>query len=398
MSQKLKLRPDVNRRTDYLRTTGTFVVLAVVLATFCPVPAQAQIVAPKYEVDAFWLKLPAKWVVGPLGGACVDLQDHVFILHRQEGLTQLQSRDQNDGVAAPPVMEFDPEGKLVNSWGDSRVLGQYLHDCNFDKEGNVWIVGARSGFAQKWTHDGKKLLLQIGKSGVFDTSDGTRAGRPLNSNTAQFDGPSAIDVDPQNGDVYVADGHGGGNNRIAVLDNGGKFLRQWQLHRTETEKGIEQLPHCLRLATDGMLYVCDRKSNRVQVFDKMGNFKQNIAIPWTHEGAETDDLRKYCMRLWRTFPPCILVQKIGEGDSAISVEFSRDPNQRLMYVVNQNQREVDVLDRRSGEVLWTLGHGKGLFFDGQIFDAIRAAVDSKGNVYVAEDEGRRLTRFKIIDQ
>ena len=97
-------------------------------------------------------------------------------------------------------------------------------------------------------------------------------------------------------------------------------------------------------------------------------------------------------------PPCTLIQKIGEGTSAVSVEFSRDLNQRLMYVVNQNQREVDILDRETGKLLWTLGHGRGLFFDGQIFDAIRAAVDSKGNVYVAEDEGRRLTRFKVIAQ
>jgi hypothetical protein len=185
---------------------------------------QAEGTVPKYEVDPFWPKIPAKWVVGPLGGACIDAQDHLFILHRQEGLSTLTARDRKDEMmAAPPVMEFDPKGNLVNSWGDANVLGQYLHDCNFDKEGNIWIVGAQSGFAQKWTHDGKKLLLQIGKSGVFDSSDGTRKGQPLNSNTAQFNGPSAIDVDPLNGDVYVADGHGGGNNRIAVLDKEGKI-------------------------------------------------------------------------------------------------------------------------------------------------------------------------------
>ncbi len=138
--------------------------------------------------------------------------------------------------------------------------------------------------------------------------------------------------------------------------------------------------------------------NRIQVFDKMGNFKKNIGIPWKAASSQNEDLRKYCMTLWRTFPPCTLIQKIGEGTSAVSVEFSRDPNQRLMYVVNQNQREVDVLDRETGKLLWTLGHGRGLFFDGQIFDAIRAALDSKGNVYVAEDEGRRLTRFKVIAQ
>ena len=66
-----------------------------------------------------------------------------------------------------------------------------------------------------------------------------------------------------------------------------------------------------------------------------------------------------------------------------------------MYVMNQNHREVDVFDRKAGKLLWTIGKGTELFFPGQIFDGIRAAVDSKGNVYVAEDEGRRLLRFKV---
>ena len=241
-------------------------------------------------------------------------------------------------IKAPPVMEFDPQGNLINSWGDAKVLGNYLHDCQVDKDGNVWIAAARSGFVQKYSHDGK-LLLQIGKSGVFDSSDGTAKGKPLNSNAAQFFGPSAVDVDPENGDVYVADGHGGGNTRIAVLDKDGKFLRQWRLHHTEAEKNIEELPHCMRLSNDGLVYVCDRQANRLQAFDKMGNFKKSIDLPWKNYTAEDEDLRRYCHTLWRTFPPCTLVQKISRGTSAVSVEFSRDPNQRLIYVVNQNQRK-----------------------------------------------------------
>ena len=144
------------------------------------------------------------------------------------------------------------------------------------------------------------------------------------------------------------------------------------------------------------MYVCDRIANRLQAFDKMGNFKRNIDIPWANYTPENEDLRKYCHTLWRTFPPCTLVQKIGRGTSAVSVEFSRDPNQRYIYVVNQNHREVDILDHATGEVVSTIGRGNGLFFDGQIFDAIRAVADSKGNVYVAEDEGRRLQRFKVV--
>jgi SAM-dependent methyltransferase len=92
----------------------------------------------------------------------------------------------------------------------------------------------------------------------------------------------------------------------------------------------------------------------------------------------------------------LALSKIGRGTSAVSVEFSRDPTQRFIDVVNQNQREVDILNRATGEVVSTIGHGTGLFFPGQLFDAIRDAVDSKGNVYVAEDEGRRLQKFKAV--
>ena len=189
-------------------------------------------------------------------------------------------------------------------------------------------------------------------------------GKPLNSNAAQFFGPSAVDVDPENGDVYVADGHGGGNTRIAVLDKNGTFLRQWPLHHTEAEKNIEELPHCMRLSNDGLVYVCDRQANRLQAFDKMGNFKRNIDIPWKNYTAENEDLRSYCHTMWRTFPPCTLVQKIGRGTSAVSVEFSRDPNQRLIYVVNQNQREVDILDRATGKVVSTIGQRHRAFLPG----------------------------------
>jgi sugar lactone lactonase YvrE len=355
------------RERTFRSIAGTCGAFAIAAAMIYAAPAQAQ--APKYEVDPLWPKLPANWVVGPLGGARVDANDHVIVLHRQEEVTDaaLTARDQfAKGAArikAPPVMEFDPDGNLVNSWGDMKVLGNYLHDCQIDKEGNVWVAAARSGFVQKFSHDGK-LLLQIGKSGVFDSSDGTAKGKPLNSNTAQFFGPSAVDVDPQNGDVYVADGHGGGNFRIAVLDKNGQFLRQFRLHHTEAEKNIEELPHCMRLGGEGLVYVCDRLANRLQAFDKMGNFKRNIDLPWKNYTAENEDLRKYCHMMWRSFPPCTLVQKIGRGTSAVSVEFSRDPGQRLIYVVNQNQREVDIL---TGEVVSTIGHGTGLFFPGQLY-------------------------------
>src|SRR5262249_11068276 len=105
----------------------------------------------------------------------------------------------------------------------------------------------------------------------------------------------------------------------------GTFLRQWRLHHTEEERNIEVLPHCMRLSNDGLVYVCDRLANRLQAFGKMGNFKKNIDIPWVNYTAENEDLRKYCHTLWRTFPPCTLVQKIAQGTSAVSSSFPAIP-------------------------------------------------------------------------
>ena len=76
-----------------------------------------------------------------------------------------------------------------------------FHACHVDGENNVWILSSESGMVQKFAHDGSKLLLQIGKSGVLDSSDGTAKGKPLNSNAAQFFMPADIAVDRKTGDV-----------------------------------------------------------------------------------------------------------------------------------------------------------------------------------------------------
>src|SRR2546428_1824537 len=234
--------------------------------------ARAQSGATRYEADVSWPKpLPDRWVLGGLGGVCVDAQDHVFILNRQDVI----EGDLNGGKLAPPIIEFDPAGNVVNSWGDPKLLDPRLHSCRVDKDNNIWIGSAPSGMIQKYSHDGTKMLLQIGKKGTVDSSDGTIKGKPLNSNAAIFFMPSSIFVDPQNGDVYVSDGEGrDSNTRVAVMDRTGKFLRQWQ------PEGMATV-HCLTIANDGQVYVCNREGSRIQIYDKMGSFKKNIEVPWT---------------------------------------------------------------------------------------------------------------------
>jgi len=343
------------------------VACAAAALSIVPGLLPGQVAAPKYEVDRSWPKpFPDRWVLGGLGGVCVDLHDHVFLLNRQDA----PEGDLNSGHLAPAIIELDTEGNLVNSWSAPQSLDPRLHSCYFDKDNNMWIASSPSGMVQKYSHDGSKLLAQFGKKGVFDSSDGTEKGHPLNSNAAQFFMPSSIFADPQNGDVYVADGEGaGGNRRIAVMDRSGKFLRQWQ------PEGMRTV-HCMSVSSDGLVYVCNRQASRIQVYDKLGNFKKNIETPWTPYTAPPDGKPK------------------ESGGAAVSLDLSRDANQKFMYLLNQNNEQVEVLDRESGKVLTTFGHAG--HFAGEFDQAHGIAVDSQGNVYVAENRGRRIQKFKLV--
>src|SRR6266581_2479902 len=320
--------------TRFFTRVGTYAVLAITAGILCAPALRAQSGAPQYEVDPTWPNpLPDRWVIGGLGGLCVDNQDHVFILNRQDVL----EGDLNAGKLAPPIIEIDSSGKL-----------------------------------QKYSHDGSRLLLQIGKKGVLDSSDGTAKGKPLNSNAAQFFMPSSIYADPQNGDVYVSDGEGAGSNRrIAVMDRSGQFLRQWQ------PEGMDTV-HCLSVAHDGLVYVCNRQGARLQVYDKMGKFIKNIDVPWKPYTAPADGKVK------------------DSGGAAVSLDFSRDASQRRMYLINQNNSQIEIIDRETGKILSSFGSSG--HFPGQFDQPHGIAVDSKANVYVTENRGKRVQKFKIAGQ
>ncbi|MBZ5558198.1 MAG: SBBP repeat-containing protein [Acidobacteriia bacterium] len=339
-------------------------VFAALTIAAWPAAPLAQTGAPRYEVDRAWPKpLPDRWVLGGLGGVCVDAQDHVLVLNRQDVL----EGDLNAGHLAPSIIELDAAGAVVNSWGDPALLDPRLHSCFFDKDNAVWIASSPSGMVQRYSHDGSTLLQTIGKKGVFDSSDGTAKGKALNSNAARFFMPSSIVVDPQNGDVYVSDGESAnGNRRIAVLDKTGAFLRQWQ------PEGMVTV-HCMTIGNDGLVYVCNREGSRIQVYDKMGRFLKNIDVPWKPYTAPRDGAPK------------------ESGGSAVALAFSRDANQRLMYVINQNNSQIEIIERQTGRILSSfgrVGHSPGEFDQPH-----GIAVDSKGNVYIADNRGKRVQKF-----
>jgi sugar lactone lactonase YvrE len=347
---------------------GACAAIAITAGLVYAPQSRAQSAAPKFEIDLTWPKpLPNQWVLGGLGGTCVDAQDHVFILNRQDIL----QGELNMGKLAPAIIEVDPAGAVVNSWGDPNLLEARLHSCHADKDNNVWIASSPSGMIQKYSHDGSKMLLQLGKKGVFDSSDGTAKGQPLNSNAAQFYMPSSIATDPQNGDIYVSDGEGtGGNRRIAVMDRTGKFLRQWQPEMATV--------HCMTIGMDGLVYVCNRDGGKIQIYDKQGSLKKTFDVPWTPVTAPADGKPKQ------------------SGGAAVALDFSHDPAQRYMFIVNQNNSQIDVLERETGKVVTHFGRvGR---YPGEFDQAHGIAVDSKNNVYVAENRGRKIQRFKMVSQ
>jgi DNA-binding beta-propeller fold protein YncE len=347
-------------------------------------PQESQV--PKFEVDPSWPKpLPELWVTGEVGGTCVDAQDHVFILNRDN----LTADEQRNSQPAPPVVEFDAEGNIVNSWGKRTVrdadgnalardaqdtLPKRLHACVVDPQGNIWIGGNQDGIIQKYSHDGSKLLLQIGTASHLDTSDGTPTGYAMNSSKTMLNRPASIAIDPTNGDIYVADGYG--NRRVVVFDRDGHFLRQWGQQGTvdETLEGkggvFLDTVHCVAIDQAGLVYVCDRKGDRIEVFDKMGNFKKNIQIQ-----KGTGYVK-------------------GLPGSAWWIAFSPDSAQKYMYVADGGNEVIWILDHETGTILSGFGrpgHQPGNFTYLHTF-----AVDSKGSLITGEViNGRRVQKFKI---
>ena len=138
-----------------------------------------------------------------------------------------------------------------------------------------------------------------------------------------------------------------------------------------------QLPHCLRLSNDGKVYVCDRRADRIQVFDKQGNHLQDIETGFDSV-SDTQG------------------RNSGLRGNAVVLDFSPDADQQHLYVINQNSVAIEILDRQSGDLLGSVGRGPGRY-PGQFTLPHGIAVDSKGNIYVAEQEGRRVQKFVATD-
>jgi hypothetical protein len=405
--------------TRFSKTAGTIAAAILIAAAGRYVAASpgkasdaATIRIPAFEYDATWPKpLPHNWTMGNVGAVYVDSRDHVWVLHRPATTTGLFERYGLTGEAeccfpAPPVIELDQAGSVVQAWGPIHgSKGELLGDQVWGPYPDVpWPNGEHGIFADDqyvWL-DGFSApspLLKFTRAGKFVMRIGKEEGKSSND-TTNLAGPTQMIVDPQTNELFLADGYR--NRRVIVFDaQTGAYKRHWGAYghkppdvpqgSTAVEGGAEYeehmlkggkftpfwlagpdkrsqnfaTVHCVVMSRDRLLYVCDRNNNRLQVFRPDGTFIK--------EGA-------------------IREQTLGSG-SVYAIGFS--PDQQFMYVADGTNKKVWILRRDDLKVLGSFGTGGRM--GGQLMAAHALATDSKGNVYVGETvDNNRVQRFKFV--
>ncbi len=391
--------------------TGAFVLAAIAILGTASIFLSrkvnaATVVAPRFEVDPMWPKpLPNHWLLGMTVGVAVDAQDHIWIVHRQGSLEDNEKHaTTNPKIAgccapAPPILEFDAAGNLINSWGGPGTGYDWpdsTHGIFVDYKNNVWIGGNGRGKAPgaaagraggfvldetpvvgvtgyyndsmllKFTADGK-FVMQIGKPGQSKGSNDVENLRL----------PAKIYVDPKTDEAYIADGYG--NHRVIVYDaNTGKYKRHWGAYGNKPDdvdpgdykpdgppaQQFRNPVHCANLSIDNLLYVCDRRNDRLQVFTPEGKFVKEAFFE---------------------------KQTLGQG-SVWDLAFSKDPQQKYIYVADGENNQIHVIDRQSLQQLTTFGDGGRQ--PGEFYGVHSIATDSKGNIYTTETfRGQRVQKF-----
>lgn len=337
--------------------------------------------APRYQVDAAWPKpLPNRWGIGQAAGVAVDAQDHIWVLHRPRTMTpdelgaaQTPPRSACC-IAAPSVIEFDQAGHVVQAWGGPGhhpAWPDNEHGIYLDPFGFVWIGG-----------NGRNdhVLLKFTRSGQFVLQVGIKGETGGSNDTQRLGRPAGIEVDAATRELFVADGYG--NRRVIVFDaETGAYKRHWGAYGQRPhdnplpayapgqppEQSFRNPVHCVRLARDGLVYVCDRSNDRIQVFRRDGSYVREFFV-----ATET----------------------LGAG-SVWDIALLPDRLQSFLLTADGENNLVRLLHRPSGEERGQFGRGGRNA--GHFHWVHNIAVDRFGNIYTTEvDTGKRAQRFRLV--
>lgn len=352
------------------------------------VSARAAGSPPSFTVDANWPK-PLPGALGEVSGQAVDDDNHVWIIHRGSSV----------GVSMPPILEFDEDGNLLQGWGGTAGPGYTWpateHGLYVDHAGNVWTAGDGDQIL-KFTHDGR-LLLAIGEPNVQGN----------NADTTHLNSPADIVVDDATNEAFVADGYG--NHRVIVFDaTTGAFKRMWGAYGgqpSDVDYGprgygypVVGPTHCIDIASDGLVYVCDRDHYRIQVFRTDGTFVKELFV--------RDPLAVDVPSTLGTDPASAAGLCTPQCAPAFDVAFSPDPAQTFLYVavsysiapanswqttVFGQKENVFILERATGKLLGRFG-ARGTQ-PGAFTGLHGLTIDGNGDIYTAEITGQRVQKF-----
>ena len=360
--------------------------------------------APMFKVDPFWPKipLPNRWSMQQVTGLWVDDKTgHVWFLNRAAAADgdEIGGGDNPPRidccVRGPEAIELDQEGNVVQGWGGPGYLGVWpaaLQTIIVDREGNVWIAGtAAQDSILKFSHDGKQLLWDFGhrppKDGSFKEN---------NQNTDMMVSKGRFNLDQDAREIYLIN-----QKRLLVYDmDTGAFKRGWGGHGMPLseitndpiapykftgapppeEKNFVPDLHFAEFDKSGLVYVGERGQDRISVYTKQGKWVKDIYVsPNTPSQRALD-----CGGLQLTkLPPCGTTYKMV---------FSKDPQQKYMYVADGTNNKVWILDHETGKTIGSFGsNGK---YAGQFHWINAVGTDLQGNIYTGEvEQAKRIQKF-----
>ena len=296
----------------------------------------------EYSVVEGWEQLPKGYVHRDVAGVAVDGEDRVYLICRGDH----------------PVMIYDQKGNFLRSWGEGE-FSYRTHGIMVGPDGTIFCTDDGRHTVRQFTPDGR-LLMTLG---VLDTpSDTGYDGKEITSikrGAGPFNRPTNIAIGPR-GDIYVSDGYG--NARVHQFSSKGQLKRSWG--EPGLGPGQFYLPHGIAVASDGRVFVCDRESDRIQIFSPDGEFLSE----WT-------DTQR---------PTHIVFDSQGRAYVTELAWHEGDTSQRLGPVTKANERyaRMSVFDK-DGKVLARWGTPQ-VTEPGSFAAPHGLALDSKRDLYVSE--------------
>lgn len=370
------------------------------------VPLEMEIFAPpgtpipRFMVDAAWPNMPGDLIIGQVPGLAVDGDDNVWLAQRPHtlggtdiGLTTNPPIAKNCCRPGPTIMKFAPDGTYMGGWGNPNSgpvidgVNQWprnIHGLFVDTDGTIWIGGNGDGDHQvlNFTPEGE-FIRMIGKHGeTAGNASETALGNPA-------------DIWRGYGEVVVADGYI--NKRIIRFEDGSLDFTGFegayaadpsggtregsfdQSQATSTGDGganptstsFGDIVHCVTGTNDGLIFVCDRRNNRAQVF------KRTV-------GGDLEFVRDI-----------VIAPETGGTRTVSDIDFS--PDGKFIYIADMMNSVIWVLDRETYEPLASFGRvGR---YPGQFTWLHSVVADSQGNLYTSEvNTGRRVQKLVYMGE